>query len=143
MGLIELADAKAFLKVDYADEDTLIQSLIDEATAVIQKDYGRDIVQTTYTDEEYNGEGHELLFIENWPVQSVSELKIDDEVIDVANYSLSKRTGVLKYQGRIPEGFGNVKVSYVGGYAATDPDLPFFQNKCRLLVSDLYEGRGA
>jgi uncharacterized phiE125 gp8 family phage protein len=141
--LLTLTEAKNYLKVDYTDEDTLIQSLIDEATSTLQRKYGRDLFEKTYTDEEYDGEGHEMLFIRNFPVQSITSLTINDQTIDATDYSLSKQTGILSYDGRIPEGFANVKISYTGGYASGDSRLDHFKGECRLLVSDLYEGRGA
>jgi uncharacterized phiE125 gp8 family phage protein len=143
MPLLTLTEAKNYLKVDYTDEDTLIQSLIDEATSTLQRKYGRDLFENTYTDEEYDGEGHEMLFIRNFPVQSVTSLTIGDDTIDASDYSLSKNTGILKYNGRIPEGFANVKISYTGGYASGDSRLDHFKKEARLLVGQLYEGRGA
>jgi uncharacterized phiE125 gp8 family phage protein len=142
--LITLTEAKEFLKIDFNDEDALLDRLITQATAIIQRKYQRDLIQATYTDEEYNGEGHDLLFIRNFPVQSVTSLKVDDVALDPSEYTVSKYTGIIKRKsGYFPEGWGNIKVSYTGGFPADDPALEPFKNECLLLVADLFEGRGA
>jgi uncharacterized phiE125 gp8 family phage protein len=144
--LITLTEAKEYLKIDYTDEDSLLNRLITQATSILQRKYKRDIVQTTYTDELYNGEGHELLFIRNFPIQSITDLSIKAgdtwQTISTNDYEVVQRSGMVKYNGIFPDGWNNIKISYVGGYAATDSELETFKNECLLLVSDLYEGRG-
>jgi uncharacterized phiE125 gp8 family phage protein len=141
--LLTLSEAKSYLKVDYTDEDTLIQSLIDEATALIRRQAGRDLTESTYTDEEYDGEGTDMVFIRNFPIQTVTSFKIDGVEVPAADYGVSKKSGILKYNGRIPQEYGNVLISYTGGYASSDPELDVWKGKCRVLVGQLYEGRGA
>lgn len=142
--LITLAEAKDFLKVEFDGEDALINRLITQATAIIQRKYQRDLIQATYTDEEYNGEGHDLLFIRNFPIQSVTSLKVNDVSLDPSEYTVSKYTGIIKRKsGCFPEGWGNITVSYTGGFPIDDPALEPFKNECLLIVADLYEGRFA
>lgn len=141
MDLITLTEAKEFLKVDSAVEDALISRLIKQASSQLQRKHQREIIQGTYTDEVYNGEGHEMLFIKNWPVQSITSIKIDDVVVDPANYTVAKDSGIVKLNQYVAEDIANVKVSYVGGFATDDPELDAFKLECVLLVADLYEGR--
>jgi uncharacterized phiE125 gp8 family phage protein len=141
--LLTLSEAKNYLKVDYTDEDTLIQSLIDEATSTLQRKYGRDLFEKTYTDEEYDGEGTDMVFIRNFPIQTVTSFKIDGDEVPTDDYGVSKKSGILRYNGRIPQEYGNVLITYTGGYASGDPELDVWKGKCRVLVGQLYEGRGA
>ncbi len=142
--LITLTEAKEFLKIDFNDEDALLDRLITQATAIIQRKYQRDLIQAIYTDEEYNGEDHDLIFIRNFPVQSITSIKVNDQAVDPSGYIVNKATGIVKREtGYWPEGWANIKVSYTGGYAADSPELEPFKNECLLLVADLYEGRGA
>jgi uncharacterized phiE125 gp8 family phage protein len=143
MDLITKDEAKEFLKVDFADEDALIAKLIKQASSEIQKKHQRELVQGNYVDEEYNGEGHEMLFIKNWPIQSISSIKLNDVEVDPDSYSISKASGIVKLDQNVPDDIANVKVSYIGGYAADDPELEAYKLECVLLVADLYEGRGA
>lgn len=56
---IAVADAKAFLRIDYADEDTLIQSLITRARAtaetITHRALAPQIIQCRYTIERPTG----------------------------------------------------------------------------------------
>lgn len=141
--LITTAEAKEFLKVDFSDEDALIERLVKQASSRIKKKHSRDLIQAAYTDESYNGEGHEMIFIKNWPVQSIDSIKIDDQEIGADDFTVAKDSGIVKYNRGFPEGMGNIKVSYTGGFPAGHPELDNYKLECVLLVADLYEGRGA
>lgn len=137
--LVTVQELKDYLKIDHSAEDNLIQRLVDRATAMIQQDNKRDLLQKVYTDETYNGEGHDMLFIKNFPVQSITSLSIDDQQLQPEDYSLDPSTGIVN--GFFPEGWQNIKVTYTGGYPANDPELQPYKNDALFLAADLYEGR--
>lgn len=140
MALLTLNEAKMYLKVDFDEDDALIENLIEQASSVIQRRYGRGFEIATYSDEYYDGDKTQYVFLENFPVHEILEMRINDEVIDPANYELSHQMGVIKVNYLVPAGFGNVRVSYRAG----DAEVPgWVKTEILLVVADLYEGRGA
>ena len=57
--MITQEEAKLYLQITDDDKNTLIQSLIDSATKVIQRFLRRNVKQTTYTDEAYESDNNE------------------------------------------------------------------------------------
>lgn len=142
--LITVAEAKLYLKIDspIIDEDHTISMLIDQATSKLQRKYGRDLVYTTYIDEEYSGEGHDYLILRNYPIESILSVTVSNDPIpwNVTDVWVNKDSGFLQFRGgRFPAGVGNIKVSYTAGF---NPVPDWLKSECLLLVADLYEGRG-
>lgn len=54
----------------------LLTKLIDEASAMIKNEVGRDIEATTYTKELYSGDGSNWLWLNNYPIISVERVSI-------------------------------------------------------------------
>lgn len=137
--LITVAEAKTYLKVENALENSLIETLINSATDTIEYDSNTCIKATDITDEVYNGEGDSFLVLRNHPVNSLSAVSINDETIPLESFNHAPGTGILVYKGTFPKGIGNVKVSYNAGHT-TIPGR--YKTWCLQLVSDYYEGRG-
>lgn len=139
MALLTLDEAKMYLKVDYDEDDALIEELINQACSVIKRRYGRGFEISDHADEYHDGENTQYIFLENFPVHSITSLAINDVVINPSDYELSHQMGVVKVNYNVAPGFGNVRVSYVAG---DDHVPPWVKNEILLLVADLYEGRG-
>lgn len=73
---ITLADAKAHLRVDGSDEDTLITSLIETATAHIERGYGLALITQGLTIIRDGWPDNWLVELALTPVQSVSTITI-------------------------------------------------------------------
>lgn len=108
--------------------DGLIESLISTESSFIEDwcqrrilDRGVDIVQT------FNGEGAHLLPLPAFPITAVSAVVVDGEVWTQAlgPYDIGYRWSAryLIARGQVfPRGYGNIQVTYRGGY--TKANLP-------------------
>ena len=78
--VVDLAEAKAFLRVDFNNDDTLIQSLIDQATEEAQSYTGVIFGEAVYT---YEDKGNQRVWL-NWPspVVSIDSVQVDGSDIE-------------------------------------------------------------
>lgn len=88
-GLIDLADAKRYMSIGTSDtdDDRLIDALISQASVMIQKEVGCDIIQTTYTGEMQSGDGEYFLYLTNWPIVQINRVAIGRDTAFTATYS--------------------------------------------------------
>ncbi len=70
-----LADVKTALMVSGSDDDALLTRLMGGADAFITEHTGRDFAGGTFT--ETHAAGTETLFLRNFPVESVTSVKVD------------------------------------------------------------------
>ena len=85
--LISLQDAKRYLgkgDTETAD-DRLIDAMVQQASVMIRRELGCDIIETTYTKELYSGDGGNYLYLNNWPLTDVSRVAIStDDALTVS-----------------------------------------------------------
>ena len=87
MALFTLAEVKTYLNISDTSEDYYLQTLVDMVDAYVKKYTMRDLEETTYTKELYDGPGTNSLVLRNYPIISVTEvLEMTDEV-EVATVS--------------------------------------------------------
>lgn len=135
---LTVQDVKDYLKIEHNFEDTLIENLINRATDFLEKKVlFRGIKARSYT-ETYDGEGTAELFLNNYPVTSVTNVSIDGTVLNSTDYEVSKDTGIIRFYGLFPEGSSNVTVTYTAGY---DPVPDVYISDCLDVVANLYENR--
>lgn len=129
--LLAKEEAKSFLVIEHADDDKLVETLIQQAHARLQGYLGRGLDAYSRT-EEYNG-GKAGIFLRHWPVSSVTSVTDqqgtvatgDDEVLETTEYRLEGETGILwrttHYANkRLWEpGQQRFKVVYTGGMEAS------------------------
>lgn len=136
------AEANSYLGYTDAEDatrDDKVSDLINRVSALIITRLGRYPKTRTYTSEEYSGEGHDTLFLTNYPVQSVDsicEVQSDgtvDDAVDSSQYRVGKSTGmVVRTDGSTwSKGFNNWQVTYVGGYKAAN-ETPSFEDTMAL-----------
>lgn len=70
-----LSNVKAALLISGSGDDTLLNKLMDSADAFIAKHTGRDFAGGTFT--EVHPAGRSVLFLRNYPVTSVTSVKVD------------------------------------------------------------------
>jgi hypothetical protein len=136
--IITVQQAKDYLKVDYTEEDSLIESLINQASDYLEKfKHKRKIKKTTITNELYNGNNRKRLFLKNYPISNVTVTKDGQPFTD---FKANLQTGILFCTNGVwnPD-FQNISVSYDAGY---DPIPDSFVRECLNLVSEWYENRG-
>lgn len=124
--LTSLVAVKEYLKIDDTDtsKDALLEGLINAGSNIIENYCKRSFKEQTYTDEEYDGTGTKNLPLNNFPVSTITSIKIDGVLIDVTEYKTRLSSGiVVRLDSTWPEGIMNIKVSYTAGYASVPPDI--------------------
>ncbi len=151
---VTLTEAKAYLRVDLSDEDTLIASLITAARIHVEVSLGRSLITQSWS-----------LFLDQWPearvltlpiapLQSVTDVRTyaeDDTAIiwDASNYFVDassdpgrvvrQNTASWPPPGRPANG---VEVAFVAGYGNGASDVPEpIRQALLLLIAHWYERR--
>lgn len=147
MALVTISEVKDFLKLDPNQtlEDNMLQHLINAATAEMERDHDRVLEYTTGRVEIHSGGANTFLFLKAFPIQEITEVKVDGVVI--TDYEVNKERGILK--GFWPCGTDNIQVTYSGGFwtDTTPPPsgvqmLPAdLKHECLERVAYLYENR--
>lgn len=75
MPLDTLTNAKLALQVSGVGDDALLTQLMTAAESLIQERTGRDFSGGSFT--EHHSAGGAMIFLKNWPVASVTSLRID------------------------------------------------------------------
>lgn len=148
VALITTANLKTFLGISGSSEDTILDSIVNAASKMIQSFCGKALVQATYT-EYYDGSGVEELILKNYPIASVTSLNIDGSRtfgsstdINVAdNVIIDANSGIITLWHNysvFPKGLRNVKVVYVAGYATNA--IPYdLQQACKQTAMMIYK----
>jgi len=75
MPLDTLANAKTLLLVPGSGDDTLLTQLMDAAESFIEQHTRRNFSGGTFT--EYHAAGGTMLFLKNYPIASIANLRVD------------------------------------------------------------------
>lgn len=131
-------NVKTFLGITSSTDDTLIDSILDRTTLMIKRYCGRDLEQTTYTDERHDGDGiDDSLLLRNWPIISVASVYDDPDRLFTSDSLLTANEdyvvqssgdtdnpGVIRRIDSVwLKGIQNIKVAYTAGYTTTPVDL--------------------
>lgn len=152
---VSLAEAKAHLRVDIADDDTLIAAMIAAATDMAEQHTGRALMSQTWelTLDAFP-EAFELTRV---PAQSITSLKYYDtsgvqQTLSNALYSLDATDDfgyayvAPAYDTAWPETQARVNAvacRYVAGYADAASVPQAIKSWILLMVSAMYENREA
>ena len=101
MPLDTLSNAKSVLLVSGSGDDTMLAQLLDAADSFIEKHTGRSFAGGTFT--ETHPAGGPMLFLRNYPVASVTSLKVDADRAfgsgterDTSTYAVHADRGVIE-----------------------------------------------
>lgn len=151
---ISLAEAKAQMRVEGSDDDTVIQRLIDSAVSFVdvQGALGRAMITQTWGQWLSPNPGTVLLML--GPVQSVSAIKYYDLNGDLQTATLSdfnvfgtpNRITVSPKPGKAwpttQTRDDAIKIEYVVGYGSTSASVPqTVRHALMMLVAHWYENR--
>jgi uncharacterized phiE125 gp8 family phage protein len=121
--LVSLAEAKTFLKITAVSEDSVIEDFINKASIWANDYTGRRLLLRSNSDS-YDGDSSDLLVLNDYPVSSIIDMRINDGSYTGAppqttNYTLDSKNGIVKLtNGEIfYTGFRNVNVTYSAGYS--------------------------
>jgi Phage gp6-like head-tail connector protein len=135
--LLDLEEAKAYLKVEHDEENELIENLINQVTSRLERRYDRIFVARDLVDT-VRGQRDEFLWL-RYPIISVTSVRYADDPtpIPAAEYD------IVEDQGYLGNRFwsGPYVVTYRAGYERFElPD--WIKSEAMELLSVLYEGRG-
>ena len=170
MALCTAAEYKAWRGVTSSGYDSLYGTLIDTATAEIERLCGRTVGGFISTNgpftETFDGDGTQYLRLSNGPISSITSIKFgntDQTTLDATSYThdgrqtvmlLPRSTGsfvqrddwgfpVTGNNGAVfPIGFQNVEVVYAAGYANTASVPDDLKLVCYRFVDHYAESRG-
>lgn len=135
--LTSVQDVKETLGIASGDtsKDNLIIRKINQATQMIESfcnlSYNHHFAETTYTNEEYDGQGSNAISLYMRPVSTVSSFQYrtspdatnDWDDIDTDNYFLDGSAGVLELLFNQTRGWNRYRVTYTAGYSDIPADL--------------------
>ena len=141
MALTTLATMKSELGITDSASDTYLERQINVVSQKIANYCNRNFKTQTYTLEKYEGNDELNFNLNNYPVTSVSYLKIDDTEIDIDDVTVDEDAGILYYESVFnSNGYvsgisshrdlrtKNISVTYIAGYVLPDQatrNLPY------------------
>ena len=142
MALITVDEAKDYLGLSGDTYNTLLTTLVDVATADLEREAGRHLATYART-EVLNGTGHELLWLAE-PAESVTSVHMDsdqewddDSLEDSGDY-LVDGCRIEKLDGVWSKAQRNVQVIYKAGYTTPTADL---KHAAKIQTAYLYSRR--
>lgn len=109
-------------QADTGDDDR-IQTLINLISDRIEYWCGRKFTKQTYTDELHDGNGDNYLFLKQYPIVSVTEIKRDDIAVDSDYYKVYEDEGFVLKETYWTKGYQNLKVTYEAGFETIPPAI--------------------
>jgi len=153
---VTLTEAKAHLRVDVTDDDTLISSLITSARQYIERAIRRALITQTWraSIDEFPATGE--IILPKPPLQSVTSIQytdINDSTSTVSSSTYTVDTDsepgriVLKYGQTWPSSSlavtNPIQITFVAGYGLAAGVPAHFKQAILLLVGHWYENREA
>lgn len=141
MSVISLAEAKSYLRVADAGDDTLIQALIDGAEEWVERTCAIYLTQTNVV-ARVDG-GGTALWPPRGPVVSLSEVYDEDAsaVVTATLYHLRGASGIIRDgYGRWADGRERYRLTYVAGYSTVPAGL---KNALLQLIYRAYTNRAS
>jgi hypothetical protein len=130
--LTDITSVRLFLgslSLNYTDAE--IQAAIDWACATVETYCNRTFTAADYT-ETYDGNGQDVLYLRQYPINSVTSITLDDDTLDSDDYTV-ETTGVY-YEDGWTKSRRNIVVVYNAGYSTIPADLHMI---CTRLSADL------
>lgn len=151
--MIDVAAAKAWLKVENSDEDALIGGLVNAAIATIEAQTGKFLSVKEFTQELRGFPGcypYEIRLLKA-PVTEITEIEYDPSdgtaATTIADFRLVEGVNgrLLPAYGAVwpatLDGSGTVRISGTAGYA--DGEAPDLDQAALMLLAHWYQNREA
>jgi hypothetical protein len=153
-------NVKSLLGESSTTYDTLLDALIEQASAWIENYCNRRFAFEEVADEIYDGNGQHYLYLNRRPVSVVSSVEYLTgsvtnptwQALDALYWKLDTRKDAIYFEGYNARGTMNYQISYEGGYLIdwenqTDPEkhnLPAdLQMACEKLVTNYFNMRNS
>lgn len=137
--VLTTAEAKTYARIDFSEDDTLIDALIESATLWVQKILNRALINQTVI-AEWDSVGYEVR-LPYGEVSAISSIvTVDDEGTETAltlNSGYFLRNNIIKVSTPL-----GLKVTYTAGYGAASSDVPRpIRTAIERIVLGLYDRR--
>jgi hypothetical protein len=127
MALFTLENLKTYLGISGTSEDVQLDLLVGMVDGLVKKYTRRDLEQTTYTNEIYDGPGTNSLLLNQYPVESITSVIQHTETISAVTlaerengesgyYLRDAESGILWNNDLWDRGRGIIQVTYKAGY---------------------------
>ena len=137
--LTTLTAVKAYLEVTGTDDDALLTDLVARASDAIVAYCGRAFAAADY-DECHDGDGSDIVLLDQRPVISVSALSEDDDAVEADDFVVYPELGIVRLKsGVFGRGVRNVRVSYRAGHETIPADV---EQAAIEWVAAMYRARG-
>ena len=121
--LITEAELEMFLQTTLATD--LANTFINAASDFIERFCNRKFISQTYIDEAYDGNGERDLYLDNFPITTLTTVKNWDAYNNTLLYTytvnleyvLYGTEGYIHMWGGWAKGTKNYKITYIAGYA--------------------------
>jgi hypothetical protein len=122
--LIDLDEAKDWLKLTGTDDDDFLQRAINDWSDTIETRLNRKLFSATFEDERHDGSKRAII-LKNTPVTEISSLTIDLCELSSLDYTFDSKSGIIRMWDGKPfmGGPGSVLVSYTGGFVVVPGDM--------------------
>jgi len=134
-------------KILYAPNDLLLEELINSVTDFMERYCGRRFKKTTYTDLLVDGNGTRYLFLDNYPIISVTSIYrhyvfATDDLFDSDYYKVYENEGYVYRGMKWPYGQKNIKITYEAGYDFATGIPAELEYLCNSLVKMRFNSEG-
>lgn len=134
MALLTLAEYKVFANISNTNADTRLQAIIDSANAFFLLKVKRIIEEAT-KEQYYDGDNSPELLLSDYPIVDITELKINDTVIQSTDYVIYAASGIIRLlYSAFSFGFQNVYIKFKCGYNPVPKDI-------KMTIAELEIGR--
>lgn len=123
MAILTLIDYKTYANITNTNADARLNVIIPSAEKYILNKI-KNIIEVTNFKEYYDGDGDYELLLKQYPITSVVELKIEDNIINISDYLIYNSSGIIKMKyGIFTIGLKNVYIEYNAGYSPVPSDI--------------------
>jgi hypothetical protein len=156
--LVTLEEVKDALDISKIIQDDIIVRLIDDVSSAIETFCDRQFKSRDYTNEDYDGDGSNVIYTKEYPINSISSLYDDPDrnftssyLIDPSNYVFYSEEGKIQLitttgssgmlLGNFSRGAKNIRINYNAGYDAIPYDLRMIATEITVKKLQTYSTR--
>ena len=145
--IVILSEMRAFLNNipdSDTDMDAILVDLLDAYNGKMENYLGVSMINSTYT-ESYDGDGTDCLFLNHYPIVSVTSLSIDGtalSVVEDADFYIYADKGYIKLDDTTftTTDYRNVDIVYVAGHGADRDSIPYvLKNSLKTWVGRVFK----
>jgi len=125
--LLKIDEIKAFLKTRNDEDDSVLEMIADGVSEAFARYTKRTLMSKTYTAQALDGPGLVDLYLQNWPVTTLTSISEDDTALTLnTDFEINMDEARLERLGELSpvwsEGVRNIVLTYTAGYTITPTD---------------------